>query len=88
MYLGLQKFFHLYSAWENGKMHFPFQFLCCQLKCEDVKISLFSGILLPLPLQFAIIWADCQSANLKDPHLRGLRADSGHVGGYRGERLQ
>lgn len=33
----------------NGKMQLPFQFLCCQLGCEALTISLFSGILLPHP---------------------------------------
>lgn len=43
------KFFPFAFCMGNGKMQLAFQCLCCQLGCEVMVISLFSGILLPCP---------------------------------------
>lgn len=55
-------------------MHLPFQFLCCELDCEDLIKACFLEFCFT-QFQFAISWADCQSTNLKHPHPKGLRVD-------------
>lgn len=79
-------FFHLYSAWRNGKMHLPLQFICCQLDCGDLKLSLVFGILLPLPISVCyqlgrlprvLTWGTFipEVSELINSHVSGNRAE-------------